>query len=111
MRAAPAVVGVEPDGAPTLTHALRDGGPVDAPAEGFAADSLAPRRVGELMFRIAQACVDRVVLVDDAAIRRAQWDAVRIVTEPGSAAAFAALESGKYTQTRQQRVGVARERW
>src|SRR5262249_443252 len=47
------VVGVEPEDAPTLTEALKAGRPVDAKAGGLAADSLAPRRVGELMFPIA----------------------------------------------------------
>src|SRR5205823_13887930 len=66
------VVGVEPEAAPTLFEALRAGHPVDAPAGGLAADSLAPRRVGEVMFPIARAHVERVVLVSDDAIRRAQ---------------------------------------
>ena len=44
-------------------RALAAGAPVDAPAGGIAADSLAPRRVGELMFPIAQRSVERVVLV------------------------------------------------
>lgn len=35
------VVGAEPEEAPTLTYALRAGRPVDAPAGGVAADSLA----------------------------------------------------------------------
>ena len=103
------VVGVEPELAPTLTEALKAGRPVDAPAGGIAADSLAPRRVGELMFPIAQAHVARVVLVSDAAIRRAQdalWSAVRIVAEPGGAAAFAALLSGAYAPAAGERVGV-----
>lgn len=103
------VVGVEPELAPTLTEALKAGRPVDAPAGGIAADSLAPRRVGELMFPIAQAHVARVVLVSDEAIRRAQdalWSAVRIVAEPGGAAAFAALLSGAYAPAAGERVGV-----
>jgi len=103
------VVGVEPESAPTLTEALKAGRPVDAPAGGIAADSLAPRRVGELMFPIAQAHVARVALVSDAAIRRAQdalWSAVRIVAEPGGAAAFAALLSGAYAPAAGERVGV-----
>src|SRR5213083_885351 len=66
------IVGVEPTEAPTLTEALRAGQPVDAPAGSVAADSLAPRRVGELMFPIAQQYIDRVVLVSDEAIRDAQ---------------------------------------
>jgi len=103
------VVGVEPEGAPTLTEALKAGRPVDAPAGGIAADSLAPRRVGELMFPIARDYIERVVLVTDDAIRAAQrtlWDGIRIVAEPGGAAAFAALHSGAYKPVAGERVGV-----
>ena len=103
------VVGVEPEAAPTLTEALRAGAPVDAPAGGLAADSLAPRRVGALMFPIARVHVARVVLVPDDAIREAQqrlWDAVRIVAEPGGAAAFAALLYGAYVPDAGELVGV-----
>ena len=105
----PRVIGVEPDAAPTLTRALAAGKPVDAEAGGIAADSLAPRRIGELMFPIARSHVARVVLVSDAAIRRAQealWETLRIVAEPGGAAAFSALLSGAYVPARGERVGV-----
>jgi len=103
------LVGVEPEAAPTLTRALQAGRPVDAPAGGIAADSLAPRRVGELMFPLAQKYVERVVLVEDDAIRNAQqvlWNVLRVVAEPGGAAAFAALLSGKYQPGPEERVGV-----
>lgn len=103
------VVGVEPEAAPTLTRALQAGRPVDAEAGGIAADSLAPKRVGELMFPLAQRYVERVVLVADDAIREAQrklWELLRIVTEPGGAAAFAALLSGVYRPRADERVGV-----
>jgi threonine dehydratase len=103
------VIGVEPEAAPTLTVALKAGGPADAPAGGVAADSLAPRQVGGLMFPIARAHVERVVLVSDDAIRAAQqrlWEAVRIVAEPGGAAAFAALLAGAYVPAPGERVGV-----
>ena len=105
----PRVIGVEPEAAPTLTRALEAGKPVDAPAGGVAADSLAPRRVGELMFPIAQAHIVRVLLVSDAAIRQAQdalWATLRVVAEPGGAAAFAALWSGAYVPAPGERVGV-----
>jgi len=108
-RGATRVIAVEPEGAPTLHDAIEAGRPVDAPAGSIAADSLAPRRVGELMFPIARAHVERVVLVTDAAIRTAQhalWDALRIVAEPGGAAAFAALHSGAYAPRAGERVGV-----
>lgn len=103
------VVGVEPDGAPTLFKALATGHPVDAETGSIAADSLAPRRVGTLMFPIAQAHIERVVLVTDDAIRRAQqalWSVLRVVAEPGAAAPFAALLDGAYQPRPGERVGV-----
>ena len=103
------IVAVEPDGAPTLFRALAAGHPVDAEAGSIAADSLAPRRVGTLMFPLAQAHVERVVLVTDDAIRRAQealWSVLRVVAEPGAATPFAALLGGAYQPAAGERVGV-----
>jgi threonine dehydratase len=103
------IIAVEPDLAPTLYHALEAGEPVDAPAGGIAADSLAPKRVGTLMFPIAQAFVTRSILVGDddiAAAQAALWESVRLATEPGGAAAFAALLSGKYVPAPSEKVAV-----
>jgi threonine dehydratase len=103
------LVGVEPELAPTLTKALAAGRPVDAEAGGIAADSLAPRRVGELGFPVLRAHVSEVVLVSDEAIRNGQealWRAIRVVAEPGGAAALAALLSGRYRPEPGERVGV-----
>lgn len=103
------LVGVEPEAAPTLTRALAAGQPVDAEAGGIALDSLAPQRIGELVFPLAQRYVDRVVLVPDVAIRRTQerlWRVVRVVAEPGGAAALAALLEGRYEPQPRERVGV-----
>ena len=104
------VVAVESDGAPTLHAAFGAGEPVDAPAGGIAADSLAPKRVGNLMFPIARAHVaPDVVLVADEEIRRAQaalWSVLRIVAEPGGAAAFAALLSRRYRPSTDECVAV-----
>jgi threonine dehydratase len=103
------LVAVEPRAAPTLYRALEAGHPVDAEAGGIAADSLAPRRVGELMFPVAQKFVARAVLVEDDAIRAAQralWHVLRLAAEPGGAAAFAALLSGVYRPVPGERVGV-----
>ena len=103
------IVGVEPEAAPTLTNALAAGRPIDSPAGGIAADSLAPKRIGELMFPIAQKFVSSTVLVTDDAIQQAQqafWKVLRLVTEPGGAAAFAALLSGRYKPQPGERVGV-----
>jgi threonine dehydratase len=103
------LVSVEPEAAPTLAKAMAAGRPVDAEAGGVAADSLAPRRVGELMFPLAQSFVSETILVADDAIRDAQqalWQNLRIAAEPGGAAAFAALLSRRYLPTPGERVGV-----
>jgi threonine dehydratase len=103
------LIGVEPEAAPTLARALKAGKPVDAEAGGIAADTLAPRRVGKLMFPLARDFVDHVVLVEDDAIRKAQqtlWDVMRLVAEPGGAAALSAVLSGRYRQKAQERIGV-----
>ena len=103
------VIGVEPFAAPTLTKALEAGHPVDAEAGGIAADSLAPRRVGERGFPIVRKYVRQTVLVSDAAIAEAQttlWRALRIVAEPGGAAAFSAILSGAYKPQAGERIGI-----
>jgi threonine dehydratase len=103
------IVAVEPEESPTLHRAFAAGHPVDAETGGVAADSLAPKRVGELMFPIAQRFIERSVLVSDDDIRAAQralWEAVRVVAEPGGAAAFAALLSGKYVAAPRERIAV-----
>ena len=103
------IVGVEPLAAPTLTKALEAGHPVDAEAGGLAADLLAPRRVGKRVFPIAMNHVRGTVLVSDEAIRQAQnvlWQTLRIVAEPGGAAAFAALLSDGYKPQTGERVAV-----
>ncbi|HYB15799.1 MAG TPA: threonine/serine dehydratase [Streptosporangiaceae bacterium] len=103
------VVGVEPDGAPTLSYARAEGRPVDAPAGGVAADALAPRRVGELVFPITQSYVDDVVLVDDRSIlaaQRALWQAFRIAAEPAASVGIAALLAGAYKPMPGERVTV-----
>lgn len=103
------IVAVESDGAPTLHEAFRAGHPVDAAAGGIAADSLAPKRIGELMFPFAQRYVEQSLLVTDEEIRAAQkalWSGARLVAEPGGAAAFAALLSGKYVPAPDEKVCV-----
>lgn len=103
------IVAVEPRTAPTLYRAREAGHPVDAEAGGIAADSLAPRQVGQLMFPLAEKYVEKIVLVEDDAIRDAQralWRVMRVASEPGGAAAFAALLSGAYKPSPNERVGV-----
>jgi threonine dehydratase len=103
------VIGVETTGAPTLATALAHGAPTDAPTGGIGADALAPKRVGELMFPIAQAHVAEVVLVEDDDVRQAQralWRAVRIAVEPAAAVGIAALRTRAYRPEPGERVAV-----
>jgi threonine dehydratase len=103
------VVGVEPERCPTLFAARDAGEPVDVEVSGYAADSLGARRIGSLAFEIAQRYVDSIVLVTDEEIRqtqRALWENLRILAEPGGAAALAGLRSGKYQPQPGERVGV-----
>ena len=103
------LVSDEPEASPTLHAALAAGKPVDAPGGGVAADSLAPKQVGQKMFPFAAAYVAEAVLVTDEAIIAAQkqlWDTLRVALEPGGAAAFAALASGAYQPEPDERVGV-----
>jgi threonine dehydratase len=61
------------------------------------------------MFPLAEKYVEKVVLVEDDAIREAQralWRVMRVAAEPGGAAAFAALLSGVYKPSPDERVGV-----
>lgn len=103
------IVGVEPATSHCLFAALAAQKPVDVDVSGVAADSLGARRVGSLMFPLARAFVDQVVLVGDDAIKAAQaslWQGMRQALEPGGATAFAALLSGAYRPAKGEKVGV-----
>jgi len=102
------LVGVEPANAPTLHSALAADEPVDVPVSGVAADSLGARRIGAQTFALRE-FITRAVLVSDEAIVEAQrriWDVLRIVAEPGGAAAMAALLSSAYVPAPGEKVGV-----
>jgi threonine dehydratase len=103
------LIGVEPERCPTLTRASAAGRPVDAGVGGVAADSLGPRRVGELTYSIIRDALEQTVLVSDAEIHAAQvalWNRLRIVAEPGGATALAALLSEKYRPRGGERTGA-----
>ena len=103
------VVGVEPEGSAALHAALAAGGPVDVEVQSIAADSLGARNVFARVHATAAAYVDHVALVPDAAIREAQkrlWLGLRAASEPGGAAALAALLCGAYRPAPGERVGV-----
>jgi threonine dehydratase len=102
------IVGVEPENAPTLARAMAAGAPVDVPVSGVAADSLGAKRLGSLCFALSNFLEQPVLLSDDEIVSAQQriWDVLRLVTEPGAAAAMGALLSGKYKPASNERVGV-----
>lgn len=103
------VIGAEPAGAPTMTEAMKAGGPADAPTGSVAVDSLAPRRVGGLTYAMISRFAEQVVLCSDEAILQAQqllWEKLRVVGEPGGCTALAALISGRYAPEPAEHVAV-----
>jgi threonine dehydratase len=101
------VVAVETEGTPTLARALAAGRPVDVEVGGIAASSLGARRLGSLAWAVRERVAS--LLVSDAAVTDAQrrlWQQVRLVAEPGGAAALAALTSGAYRPEPGERIAV-----
>ena len=103
------VVAVEPSSSRCLHAALAAGTPVDVEVSGVAANALGARSVGQMCFDLAQAHLGGAVLVDDAAITKAQtylWKRMRMLVEPAGATALAALQSGAYVPAKSERVAV-----
>lgn len=103
------IIGIEPERAPTLRRALDAGAPVDVDVSGLAADSLGARRLGSNVFPIVRDNWVKSLLVTDseiAAAQRALWDVLRVVVEPGGAAAFAGLLAGRYAPSENEQVAV-----
>lgn len=92
------VIGVEPEGAPTLFESLRAGRLVTLTGTNTIADGLKPVRAGDLTFEAVRRYVDEVVLVPDSAIMEAVAQLVKqekLVVEPSGAASLAAVRAGK----------------
>ncbi len=103
------VVGVEPEGCPTLHAALAAGRPVDVEVGGIAADSLGARRIGAVCWAVARETGLRSVLVPDdavARVRRRLWEELRVLAEYGGAAALAPLLTGGYLPEPGERVAA-----
>jgi threonine dehydratase len=103
------VVSVEPEAIPAMERALVAGQPVDVDVSGIAADSLGARQIGAVPWASASPFVREAVLVSDEAIRAAQqviWSELRLVAEPGGAAALGALLAGAYRPGSGEQVGV-----
>ena len=103
------IVSVEPESSQCLRAALAAGAPAEVTVAGLAADSLGAKRIGAVPWSIVRHFVDEAVVVSDDDIRAAQralWDDLRLIVEPGGAAALAAIRSGAYTPAPGERVVV-----
>ena len=92
------VIGVEPEGAPTMSRALEAGEPVRLTEIDSIADGLCAPFAGDLNLEIVQQDVDSIVLVDDHDILAAMdvyFERLKLVVEPAGAAALAALLANK----------------
>jgi threonine dehydratase len=101
------IIGVEPVGADAMTRSLAAGRPVRLERTATVADGLAAPFAGTLTYAHVRRLVDRVVLVDDAAILRALRLVVercKLAAEPAGAAAVAALLAGAVAVPRDARV-------
>lgn len=98
------VIGVEPEDAPSMHHALKKGERVILDQVGIFADGVAVRQVGAEPFRVAQRCVDEVILVSTDEICagiKDIFDDTRSIAEPAGALAVAGLK--KYVAREQLR--------
>ena len=92
------VIGVEPVGAPKLSRARDAGRPVKLDRTHSIADGLLAVEIGNLTFEHHARYIDDVVLVDDAAMKRAirlLLDRAKLVAEPSGAITAAALMEGR----------------
>ena len=92
------VVGVEPEGCPTLHAAVEAGEPVDVGADSVAASALGAARIGNLAFSAYRTNPVGLALVSDKEIVAARdrlWEEFRLAVEPAAATVFAAWLAGQ----------------
>lgn len=92
------IIGVEPEGAPTMLRALAEGRPVRLEKIETVADGLAAPYVGKLNLEIVQKYVDEIVTVSDSEMIEAikiLLERAKLLVEPAGAAPAAALLSRK----------------
>jgi threonine dehydratase len=101
--------GVEPEAGDDMKRSLEQGKPVTIPLPNTIADALQTTRPAERTFAIVSALTQGILTVSDLELRRAMAflaSRMKLVVEPGGAAAFAALLQGKVPDTVDLRIGV-----
>jgi threo-3-hydroxy-L-aspartate ammonia-lyase len=103
------VVGVEPEAGDDYRRSLEAGRRVSVPIPDTIADALQLTMPGELTFEVNQRLLDGVATVSDAELvdaMRFLFERMKVVAEPGGAAAVAALLAGKASVEAGSRIGV-----
>lgn len=92
------IVGIEPEGAPSMQQALDKGGPVTLQEIDRFVDGAAVKRVGDLTYAICKDVLDKMSLVPEGRICSTilkLYNEDAIVVEPAGALSIAALEDYK----------------
>lgn len=105
------VIGVETPTTNAMTAALRHGPDTDTDVDvsGLCANALGAKRIGRLPYDLAVAHDLQTVLVSDDDVAHAQkllWQNLRQLVEPAGAAALAAITSGAYKPTPNEKVAI-----
>ncbi|MDB5152706.1 MAG: ilvA [Mucilaginibacter sp.] len=93
------IAGVEPEGAPSMHHALDNGGPVTLSAINRFVDGAAVKRVGELTYPLCRAVLDDMLLVPEGKVCTTilkLYNEHAIVVEPAGALSVAVLDLYKH---------------
>jgi threo-3-hydroxy-L-aspartate ammonia-lyase len=101
--------GVEPEAGNDMQRSVAAGEPVTIPLPDTLADALQTTRPAERTLAIVRALTEGILTVSDLELRRAMAllaSRMKLVVEPGGAAAFAALLHGKVPDIAGHRVGV-----
>jgi threonine dehydratase len=103
------VIGVEPQDGDDHVRSLAAGERVRVPVPHTIADALTAPTPGELTFAVNRERADGVVTVSDAQLvdaMRFAFERLKVVLEPGGAAALAALLCGAVSYPPQSRIGL-----
>lgn len=90
------IIGVEPEGAPSMSEALKQGKPVKLDSIDPFVDGAAVKRVGDYPFEICKEVIDEMVLVNEGKVCSVilkLYNEDAIVVEPAGALSVAALDN------------------
>jgi threonine dehydratase len=90
------IIGVEPEGAPSMKEALQKGHPVTLEKIDRFVDGAAVKRVGDITFNICKTVLDDVQLVNEGKVCSTilqLYNEEAIIAEPAGALSIAALDS------------------